>query len=478
MPEVSKVQKAQPSRAIRAMAMLRFSDVICGGETGQFRANSDSVGWKGISGTVVVQPTGSIRRAEWFEGRLRLLCATEEGAEPEVLALDGFKETDYDPLWKFLGQTCEVHLKKHRPKAALEEADFDAAMRSIEDGADRVDAAKGSVQKKAKEADLMKIVEAIRDGLDLAVSGDKQALSRVFAANGCERIGRLRLVVDTVNLEVYHTDERWKHLLSKCATIEAVLKELGTFRLWKPAEGHSESLLKRAMVKELRHRQGDETEQVTAPKAPTPKAPEPMEAPQAPEAPQARQAPKPIQVQPHPEPEPSAPATPPSAPAKSSAPAAGPLQPRNERGVLTQPPASKSVRKEADAEGSRSPKSRGADADADERARRLHYTHPNSIFEGWVWKRSRFLKLWRRRWVVLLPNQLMSFRNRGDREATELLPAGTIYRVYSADGEVKQPRCFCVAVRQRNYYMVTDDETQKRAWMQEIEKALCKKQGQ
>lgn len=35
--------------------------------------------------------------------------------------------------------------------------------------------------------------------------------------------------------EVYHTDERWKHLLSKCATIESLLKELGAFRHWKPS---------------------------------------------------------------------------------------------------------------------------------------------------------------------------------------------------------------------------------------------------
>ena len=35
--------------------------------------------------------------------------------------------------------------------------------------------------------------------------------------------------------QVYHTDERWKHLLSKCATIESVLKELGAFRHWKPS---------------------------------------------------------------------------------------------------------------------------------------------------------------------------------------------------------------------------------------------------
>ncbi|CAK0904820.1 unnamed protein product, partial [Prorocentrum cordatum] len=99
------------------------------------------------------------------------------------------------------------------------------------------------------------LVESIRDGLELAISGDKQALSRVFAANSCERIGRLRLVVDTVQLEVYHTDPRWKHLISRAATIEAVLKELGTFRQWRPRDDDS-SLARRQMIRELKRRHG------------------------------------------------------------------------------------------------------------------------------------------------------------------------------------------------------------------------------
>ena len=42
------------------------------------------------------------------------------------------------------------------------------------------------------------------------VSGDKQALSRVFADKGCERIGRLRLVVDTVQLEAGRAGWIWE----------------------------------------------------------------------------------------------------------------------------------------------------------------------------------------------------------------------------------------------------------------------------
>ncbi|CAE7580104.1 TMCO4 [Symbiodinium necroappetens] len=387
--------------------------------------------------------------------------------------MDGFSDADFDALWRYFEQTCGVYLKKHRPVAALSEADFDLAMRSIEDAADRVDeASAGSVQKKAKEADLMKKVESVRDGLDQAVSGDKQALSRVFADRGCERIGRLRLVVDTVQLEVYHTDPRWKHLLSKCSTIEAVLKELGAFRPWKPSQGsgHSESLLRRAMVKELRHRHGeaDDLPEEEPPATGGYAAAKQVEEPGAPYV-----------TQPLPEPE----------PASTGLPHAPLIRSEQEESEEEQEPLYEEVAaskvhaaqaaqaKKFEDEEVTDPNSVRASAPDDcyddETSRRLRYTHPDSVLEGWVWKRSRFLKRWRRRWLVLLPSGLRSFKYRGHKEPTESVQNGSVMRVYSADGEVQQARCFCVVVRERNYYMVCDDETQKRAWMLEIEKVLC-----
>ena len=242
----------------------------------------------------------------------------------------------------------------------------------------------------------MQKVEVVRDGLDQAVSGDKQALSRVFAANGCERIGRLRLVVDTVQLEVYHTDPRWKHLLSKCSTIEAVLKELGTFRLWKPKEGHSSSLLKRAIVQELRHRQGEDDF------SPLSEEKVPAEMPQVP-VPQAPQSAPAAPAQPHPEPEPVAYET----VKQVDAPKADLPQEVKTVNEVKQVKEVSQVTKVS----SQTP-SESADERA-ERARRMYYTYPNSIMEGWVWKRSRFLKMWRRRWMVLLPGQLFTVKTRG-----------------------------------------------------------------
>ena len=77
------------------------------------------------------------------------------------------------------------------------------------------------------------LVQVVRDGLDKVVGGDKQALSAVFSVNGCEPIGRLRLVLRTVQVEFYKEDARFVHLKNLALTIESVLKELGAFRQWR-----------------------------------------------------------------------------------------------------------------------------------------------------------------------------------------------------------------------------------------------------
>eukprot|EP00930_Biecheleria_cincta_P049685 TRINITY_DN34882_c0_g1_i1.p1 TRINITY_DN34882_c0_g1~~TRINITY_DN34882_c0_g1_i1.p1 ORF type:complete len:470 (+),score=89.56 TRINITY_DN34882_c0_g1_i1:23-1411(+) len=457
-----------------ATAVLRFPNIQCGGETGQFRANAECIGWKGSGGEARIHAANSLRKAEWFEGRLRLLCELEGGGT-ELLALDGFASADFDSLWRYFEQTCGVYLKKHRPIAALSEADFDSAMRSIEDAADRVDeAASQTVQKKAKEADLMKRVESVRDGLDQAVSGDKQALSRVFAANGCERIGRLRLVVDTVQLEVYHTDTRWTHLLSKCATIEAVLKELGAFRQWRPPEdsSHSSLLRRAALVQELRRRQGDDVDEHQS----QPRNPLVDEH-------QSQRQPSGYLKEDHPLSGARAPRPAPIVHQAEEQPYTQVVKQEEVVAEDTQEPQpnleeDRGKRRQYEDEEVTDPNSVRASAPDDckdgeptEDHKRMRYTHANSILEGWVWKRSRYLKRWRRRWLVLLPDELLSFKYRGDTSATERISSGSVLRLYSADGEVQQARCFCIVVRQRNYYMVCDDETQKTAWMQEIESA-------
>jgi hypothetical protein len=103
---------------------------------------------------------------------------------------------------------------------------------------------------------------------------------------------------------------------------------------------------------------------------------------------------------------------------------------------------------------------------------RMYYVRQGSVLEGWVWKRSRFLKNWRRRWLVLTRDGLESLKQRSANvRATETIQLRDFRRVYNADGEVSMARCFCV-VGSRNFYLVSDDEQQKAEWLRQINNVL------
>lgn len=455
--------------------MIKIDNVAESGEIGQFRANAEQIGWRRNDGErIVVHPAGELRQAEWREGALRALFEDKEGGR-SLAGWDGFDVRDtavFDRLWRHFGDTYGVYIKKHKPVIELSAEDFDAAMRVVAEAADRVDeAAAGSVFKKAREADLMKRVEAVRDGMHKAVSGDKQALSRVFSENGCERIGRLRLVVDTVTLEVYSKDERWLHLSGMAATVESVLKELGTFKLWKPSEEEEDnSMVRRHMVRELLLRQGGDAGTLgEGPLSPSPAAEKAavskISTDGLPPPPLGGLLPQPPEEEPSPD------------------------RPQEEDDVSALPVAGMSSHQEEDWDVAvDNPNAVKASAPDEGRhrigtlssretgGRRLHYMYPNSVLEGWVWKRSQYLKKWRRRWLVLTPDHLATYKQRHPGGWTERVEKGSVVTVCTADSEVLQTKSLCVVAHQRrtlgmqrsSLYMVCDDEAQKAQWIREI----------
>lgn len=54
------------------------------------------------------------------------------------------------------------------------------------------------------------------------------------------------------------------------------------------------------------------------------------------------------------------------------------------------------------------------------------------IREGMMLKRSRFLKEWRERWVVLTMNYLITFTNKSCKEVTDIMDIRTVksYKSY------------------------------------------------
>lgn len=508
--------------------MLKFSNIIYEGETGLFRANEEQMGWKGESGSTFALPMNAVRKAEWLEGKLRILAEMEEEDGEHVVGLDGFSPGDYDALWKHFEQTSGVYIKKHKAVAAINAADFDASMIAIEDAADAVDEAQeGSVRKKACEADLMKKVEAIRDGLGHAVSGDKQALNSVFAAAGCERIGRLRLVIDTCQVEGdYRKDPRWMHLRKMTATIEGVLQEVGTYREWRPPE--DSGLTRRQAARELRGKMGYEEDEPASAPLPKPKtggvaamaaqmaagnmipygaAPQPEDVEEPP-------APAPAPPPPMPEPEPApAPAPAPAAPARGVGAVADSDSSDDDRGNLFEDAAPQGPiagatggRGDNDEEVSDPNARSAAPAGEDRRFKRLigaaieghedafdergraYRMYPNSIVEGWTWKQSRWLKRWKRRYLVLTPESLMTFRQRerggtGDKRDRRDPPATEIFQASSVkicvgipDGQMAgRINVFAVGTGTRDkdrQFIICDSNEDRDIWVREIRKAF------
>merc|ERR1711870_64956 len=116
--------------------------------------------------------------------------------------------------------------------------------------------------------------------------------------------------------------------------------------------------------------------------------------------------------------------------------------------------------------GKRSACKAGRDRDSD-------FMFHDSCYEGWVWKRSRYLKRWRRRYLVLRAGQLMSFKSRGGsgKEATEIIPVAAITNVLVASQQLQQTRVFSVQAGKREFLMVCDFEADRDAWLSELTEA-------
>jgi len=462
---------------------ISFEDITLGGAgIGKFRGDSEQIGWQSADRqTLCLWKIDCIKQAEWFEGQMKMLVEPDDGSDSEVVGLSGFQAPDYDKLWKHLNGKG-VFIKKVEKKGSTNTAEFDAVLVNIEAAADEVDRAEaGTVSKKAREGDLLGKLEQVRDGLDKVIRGDKQALSAVFAANGCERIGRLRLVINTVQVEMFKTDQRWTHIRNQTRSIEGVLKSLGTFRVWQPSE--DSRLAKRQTILDLRRAQGllcDSSDEDEEPpraaarslgerrempaidvRALLPPGGDPLARQRSADAAAAREA----------EERRAATWSPTSA---------------TDAVVVTSSPLDRGRAASALADSAgysfNSAEAARKTAEEAEEARRLlnsideHAPAPNAsenIIEGWVYKKSRHLKQWRRRWLVLTATYLATFAtNASETKPTEMLETGTVSDVRCGDVDTGQSGSIAVVAAKRTYLIVLDDKTKKNEWITKLKGAF------
>jgi len=88
------------------------------------------------------------------------------------------------------------------------------------------------------------------------------------------------------------------------------------------------------------------------------------------------------------------------------------------------------------------------------------------IKEGWLVKQSKHVKQWRRRWLVLTPQYLCSFRTQGEtRNATEAIRIRECSSVLSADGDTGKENSFRVDTPGRVFYLISEGATDKESWI-------------
>jgi PH domain len=88
------------------------------------------------------------------------------------------------------------------------------------------------------------------------------------------------------------------------------------------------------------------------------------------------------------------------------------------------------------------------------------------IKEGWLEKRSRFLKGWRKRWIVLTPNYLNTFKTKKDlTDPTEQIPLSEFSSILPVGFEVNRPNVFKIQTTDREFFFNADNQTERDEWV-------------
>ncbi|CAG9331292.1 unnamed protein product [Blepharisma stoltei] len=96
--------------------------------------------------------------------------------------------------------------------------------------------------------------------------------------------------------------------------------------------------------------------------------------------------------------------------------------------------------------------------------------------EGWIEKQSRFVKEWRRRWLVLTPKFLFTFKQQHAYrdKPTETLRLQACLACKSAVEETKKDFSFKVETKERIFYFSALDRNDKDGWIGAIARAMVR----
>eukprot|EP01084_Bolivina_argentea_P029006 53867_1 len=85
--------------------------------------------------------------------------------------------------------------------------------------------------------------------------------------------------------------------------------------------------------------------------------------------------------------------------------------------------------------------------------------------EGWLQKKSRYIRAWRKRWVVITLNNIITYKTKEKQERTELFNAEEFETISSTQNDV----VFCIKINGKNdIYFKCDELLEKQEWINNI----------
>mmetsp|Transcript_34646 Transcript_34646/g.99878 ORF Transcript_34646/g.99878 Transcript_34646/m.99878 type:complete len:121 (-) Transcript_34646:144-506(-) len=97
------------------------------------------------------------------------------------------------------------------------------------------------------------------------------------------------------------------------------------------------------------------------------------------------------------------------------------------------------------------------------------------VKQGWLIKKSKFLGEWRRRWFVLTPQYLCSFKAEGElRNPTEAIRLRECHCVKTADDCGKE-NALRVDAPNRVFYLIADTSEDKEQWIGKIGQLMIRR---
>lgn len=96
------------------------------------------------------------------------------------------------------------------------------------------------------------------------------------------------------------------------------------------------------------------------------------------------------------------------------------------------------------------------------------------LIQGWIEKRSRHLKRWRRRWMILTPKYLETYKSENGKGRTERIILQQCATIKSVDEDLKIPLTFRLDSKTTSFYFKAEDQSSKEMWIGAIGKLMIK----